>query len=98
MTLESSVHAYRLRVIARAQALGNVSQACREFGVSRTLFYRWQRRYLAYGPDGLYPKRPGPRRGRPPTLSVEAERVSRDTQFCAVGGHLLSRTPWFRFS
>jgi len=33
MTLESRV----LRVIARAQALRNVSQACREFGISRTL-------------------------------------------------------------
>ena len=98
MTLEAGVDAFRLRVIARGQGLGNVSQACREFGISRTLFYRWQRRDLAYGPDGLYPKRPGPRRGGPPTLSVEAERVSRDTQICAVGGHLLSRTPWFRFS
>lgn len=70
-----SVHAFRLRVIARAQVLGNVSQACQEFGVSRTLFYRWRRRYLAYGPNGLYPKRPRPSRGRPPTLSVEAERA-----------------------
>src|SRR5690606_22561679 len=24
--------------------------------------------------------------------------LSRDTQICAVGGHLLLRTPWFRFS
>ncbi len=55
MTLEASVHAFRLRVIARAQALGNVSQACREFGISRTLVYRWRRRYLAYAPDGVYP-------------------------------------------
>jgi transposase InsO family protein len=75
MTLKASVQGFRLRVIARAQALGNVTRACREFGVSRTLFYRWQRRYLAYGPDGLYPKRSGPRRGRPPTLRVEAERA-----------------------
>jgi hypothetical protein len=75
MTLEASVHAFRLRVIARGQALGNVSQACREFGISRTLFCRWRRRNLAYGSDGLYPKRPGPRRGRPPTPSVEAERA-----------------------
>ncbi|MDR7479730.1 MAG: helix-turn-helix domain-containing protein [Armatimonadota bacterium] len=66
MTLTDSVHAFRLRVIARAQALGNVSQACREFGISRTLFYRWRRRYLAYGPDGLHPRRQGPGRGRPP--------------------------------
>jgi len=57
MTLESSAHASRLRVIARAQALRNASQACGEFGISHTLFYRWRRR------------------GRPPTLSVEAERA-----------------------
>jgi transposase len=75
MTLEASVHAFRLRGIARAQALGNVSQACRELGSPGRLFYRWRRRYLAYGPDGLYPKRPRLRRGRPPTLSVEAERA-----------------------
>jgi hypothetical protein len=36
MTLDASVHTFRLRVIARAQALGNVSQACREVGISRT--------------------------------------------------------------
>jgi hypothetical protein len=35
MTLDDSVHAFRLRVMARAQVLGNVSQACREAGISR---------------------------------------------------------------
>ncbi len=40
MTLEADVHAFRLRVIARAQTLGNVSQACRKFGIFRTLFSR----------------------------------------------------------
>lgn len=75
MTLDDSVHAFRLRVMARAQALGNVSRACRELGISRSLFYRWRKRYLAYGPDGLHPRRHGPRRGRPSTLSVQAERA-----------------------
>jgi transposase-like protein len=74
MALEASVHAFRSRVIARAPAVGNVSQACREFGIPRTLFCRW-RRCLAYGSEGLYSKRGGPRRGRPPTLSVETERA-----------------------
>ncbi|HCJ10387.1 MAG TPA: hypothetical protein DHW14_04395 [Clostridiales bacterium] len=36
--------------------IGNVSQACREAGLSRTLFYRWRARYLAEGPDGLTPR------------------------------------------
>jgi len=33
-----------LRVIERAQALGNVSAVCREMGISRTVFYRWRKR------------------------------------------------------
>ena len=75
MTLEDSIHAFRLRVMTRAQELHNVSQACREFGISRTLFYRWRERYLAYGRDGLHPRRQGPRRARPPLLSFQAERA-----------------------
>jgi transposase InsO family protein len=75
MTLEDSIHAFRLRVMARAQELRNVTRACREFGISRTLFYRWRKRYLAYGRDGLHPRRQAARRGRPPTLSVQAERA-----------------------
>ena len=83
MTLEESVpwpdrqgrQQTRLRVIVRAQQIGNVSKACRELGISRSLFYRWRKRYLAYGPDGLRPGRTGARRGRPPALSVQAERA-----------------------
>jgi len=75
MTLEDSVMQSRLRVIVRAQQIGNVSKACREFGISRSLFYRWRKRYLAYGADGLRPGHQGGRRGRPPTLSVQAERA-----------------------
>jgi transposase InsO family protein len=75
MTLEDSIHAFRLRVMVRAQELHNVSRACREFGISRTLFYRWRKRYLAYGPEGLHPRRLGARRGRPPRLDVQAERA-----------------------
>ena len=75
MTLADSLHAFRLRVMARAHELGNVARACWEFGISRTLFYRWRKRYLAYGRDGLHPRRLGPRRGRPPLLNVQAERA-----------------------
>ena len=38
MTLEDSVHALRLRLFRRAEDLGNVSVACREVGVSRSLY------------------------------------------------------------
>ena len=55
MTLEDRVLHFRLRVFQRAQELGNVSAACRELGVSRTSFYRWKRRLVTYGVDGLPP-------------------------------------------
>jgi hypothetical protein len=61
MTLDESVHGMRLRVIERAQVLGNVSAVCRELGISRTLFYRWRRRLERYGVDEVHPRR---QRGR----------------------------------
>jgi hypothetical protein len=40
MTLDDSILAFRLRVMSRAAELKNVAAACREAGISRTLFYR----------------------------------------------------------
>ena len=65
MTLDESVHGMRLRVIERAQALGNVSAVCREMGISRTVFYRWRKRLERYGVDGVHPRRQRGRPGRP---------------------------------
>src|SRR5581483_11892783 len=59
----------------RAQALGNVSAACREAGISRTLFYRWRQRFERYGLDGLHPRRRQARRGRPPQTPPHVERL-----------------------
>ena len=56
MTLEDSVRRHRLVILQRAALLGNVTQACREAGISRTLFYRWRRRSLRYGAEGLRPR------------------------------------------
>lgn len=74
MTLADSIHSQRLRVLRDAEQLGNVSEACRRHGVSRTLFYRLRRRLEQYGPDGVHPKRQTARRGRPPTVPVQTER------------------------
>lgn len=63
MTLEEKVLAHRLFVMRRAQELQSVTEACRQLGLSRTLFYRWRHRYLRYGADGLKPR--PPRRARP---------------------------------
>lgn len=74
MTLEDSIHSQRLHVLRDAIRLGNVSEACRRHGMSRTLFYRLRRRLEQYGPDGVHPKRGRARPGRPPTVPVQTER------------------------
>ena len=74
MTLEDKVHAFRLRVLQRAEELGNVSAACREADISRTLFYRWKKRFARYGGDGLHPRRTAARPGRPVQLDTTKER------------------------
>jgi transposase InsO family protein len=74
MTLEESIQGFRLRVLREATRTGNVSATCVRYEVSRTLFYRWRRRFEQYGADGLRPKRRGPHRGRPPQVSVQDER------------------------
>jgi transposase InsO family protein len=74
MTLVQSIHRQRLRVLAAADASGNVTATCAQFGVSRTLFYRWRQDLHQYGTDGVRPKTGQPRRGRPPTLAPELER------------------------
>ena len=74
MTLDDSVHGMRLRVMQRAQVLGNVSAVCRELGISRTLFYRWRKRLERYGHDGVHPRRHRAGRGRPVQVPAEVER------------------------
>jgi hypothetical protein len=74
MTLEDSIHSQRLHVMRDAARLGNVSEACRRHGMSRTLFYRLRQRLEHYGRDGVHPKRGRARPGRPPTVPVQTER------------------------
>jgi transposase InsO family protein len=75
MTLEEKVHGLRLHVIRRAHELNNVSRACRDAGISRALFYRWRHRLERYGLDGVHPRQPCARPGRPVQLPPEIERL-----------------------
>jgi len=50
------IHQRRLRVLHLAAELGNVSEACRLVGVSRTRYYEWKRVADLYGTDALLPK------------------------------------------
>jgi transposase-like protein len=74
MTSDETIHGMRLRVIKRAQVLGNVSAVCRELGISRTVFYRW-RKLERYGVIGVHPHRPRAQAGRPVAMTREAERL-----------------------
>ncbi|MBI4744146.1 MAG: helix-turn-helix domain containing protein [Actinobacteria bacterium] len=48
---------WRLGVIRHAEEVtGNVAETCRYFGISRTIYYRWYRKYKKYGIDGLKDK------------------------------------------
>jgi transposase InsO family protein len=54
--------ARRLAIIRHAQEVtGNVALTCRYFGISRTLFYTWLRRYEELGLEGLRPRSRRPR-------------------------------------
>jgi transposase InsO family protein len=48
---------HRLAVLRHADEIsGNVAATCRYYGISRQVFYTWQRRFDADGVDGLKPR------------------------------------------
>ena len=53
----SRAAARRLAIIRHAEEVtGNVALTCRYYGISRTLYYTWRRRYGEFGLDGLRPR------------------------------------------
>jgi transposase InsO family protein len=53
MTAEEKLAHQRLSLLELAQTLGNVSDACRQRGVSRSQFYEYKRRFQTHGMAGL---------------------------------------------
>jgi hypothetical protein len=53
---EQIIYQRRARVVALAEELGNVSEACRVMGVSRKSFHQWRAAAQAHGLDALMPK------------------------------------------
>jgi transposase InsO family protein len=53
MTADEKVARQRLSVLELAEALGNVSEACRRRGMTRTQFYEYKRRFQTHGLGGL---------------------------------------------
>lgn len=50
----------KLRILNYAEEIGNVSKACRYFGISRETFYLWKRAYQERGKEGLINSKPCP--------------------------------------
>lgn len=50
---EKKVVRQRLNVLQLAEALGNVSEACRRRGMNRSQFYEYKRRFQTHGIEGL---------------------------------------------
>lgn len=107
MTLDAKVVALRRHVIHRVAAGISVTRVCQEIGISRTLFYRWKRRYVQYGDAGLHPRPARPRRfGRqsPPALehsvlafalrcpTVGPQQIADQLRLRRYGGWRLSAT------
>jgi len=53
-TEQMRLASWRLKVLQRATAeSGNVARTCRHFGISRTAFYKWKKRFDEHGAAGL---------------------------------------------
>lgn len=50
----------KTRVLEYAASCGNVSHACRKYGVSRDTFYRWKKQLEKGGPEALINSKPCP--------------------------------------
>ena len=62
MTKDKMILSHRLSLLPVAKSINNISRACREAGVSRTYYYKWAKRFITYGTQGLYDReRPRPK-------------------------------------
>ena len=50
----------KLNVINYAKEVGNINKACRHYGVSKTIYFKWIKKYQEGGEKGLINKKPCP--------------------------------------
>ena len=53
MTQDEIIMRHRLNLLLYAKSIKNIPAACRQFSVSRTVYYKYRQRYLIYGIAGL---------------------------------------------
>jgi transposase len=68
--------AWRLRVLQHAASEHrHVAQTCRYFGISRTAFYRWKKRYDTHGEAGLADRARTPHRSPRATSPAVVSKI-----------------------
>jgi len=75
MDAELRVAHQKLSVLQLAESLRNVSEACRQRGVSRTQFYEYKRRFQTHGMEGLKDLPPIPKSNPLTTPPEQVERI-----------------------
>lgn len=65
----------KLKVFEYAKACGNISKACRYYGISRETYYEWHRKHKAGGEEALINRRPGPTCSRLRTAKPIEEQI-----------------------
>lgn len=75
MDAEMRVAHQKLSVLQLAESLRNVSEACRQRGVSRTQFYEYKRRFQTHGMEGLKDLPPIPKSNPLTTPLEQVERI-----------------------
>ena len=56
MTQDAIILRHRLNLLLRVKSIKNMSAACRMFGMSRTIYHKYKKKYLIYGLSGLKDK------------------------------------------
>ncbi len=65
----------KLRILKYAEQIGNVSKACRYFGIPRSIFYVWRNAFKVNGEEGLQHKKPIPKNQPNRTPDEVVEKV-----------------------
>lgn len=65
----------KLRILNYAKEIGNVSKACRYFGISREAYYQWKRAYERHGEKALINSKPCPENPRLRTAPEIEEKI-----------------------
>ena len=75
MKAEEKLARQRLSVLELAETLGNVSEACRQRGMTRTQFYEYKKRFQTFGFEGLKDLPPIHKTHPPTTPPAVVERI-----------------------